>query len=229
MTHNNFYEKVIKRILDVLISSIGMLLFSWLYAIIALLVRFFLGKPVIFSQERPGRNDPKTGKEKPFRLYKFRSMKDLKDKNGKVLPDDARLTKFGRVLRSTSLDELPEVWNIFKGDMSLVGPRPLLMEYLPYYTEREHHRHDVRPGLTGLAQVNGRTAVSWQKKFDFDLEYVEKCSFLLDVKILLQTVIKTVKRSDIYVGSAVPWGRFDDMRKKELEEMQKATKGEAES
>ena len=156
-------------------------------------------------------------------------MKDLKDKNGKVLPDDARLTKFGRVLRSTSLDELPEVWNIFKGDMSLVGPRPLLMEYLPYYTEREHHRHDVRPGLTGLAQVNGRTAVSWQKKFDYDLEYVEKCSLLLDVKILLQTVIKTVKRSDIYVGSAVPWGRFDDMRKKELQEMQKATKGETES
>ena len=211
------------------IVAVGMLLFSWLYAIIALLVRFFLGKPVIFSQERPGRNDPKTGKEKPFRLYKFRSMKDLKDKNGKVLPDDARLTKFGRVLRSTSLDELPEVWNIFKGDMSLVGPRPLLMEYLPYYTEREHHRHDVRPGLTGLAQVNGRTAVSWQKKFDYDLEYVEKCSFMLDLKILLQTVIKTVKRSDIYVGSAVPWGRFDDMRKKELQEMQKATKGETES
>ena len=194
MTHRTFYEKVIKRILDVVISSAGMLLFSWLYAIVALLVRFFLGKPVIFSQERPGRNDPKTGKEKPFRLYKFRSMKDLKDKSGKELPDDARLTKFGRVLRSTSLDELPEVWNIFKGDMSLVGPRPLLMEYLPYYTEREHHRHDVRPGLTGLAQVNGRTAVSWQKKFDYDLEYVEKCSFLLDVKILLQTVIKTLKR-----------------------------------
>ena len=232
MTHRTFYEKVIKRILDVLISSVGMLLFSWLYAIVALLVRFFLGKPVIFSQERPGRNDPKTGREKPFRLYKFRSMKDLKDKNGRELPDDARLTKFGRVLRSTSLDELPEVWNIFKGDMSLVGPRPLLMEYLPYYTEREHHRHDVRPGLTGLAQVNGRTAVSWQKKFDYDLEYVEKCSFLLDVKILLQTVIKTVKRSDIYVGSAVPWGRFDDMRKKELQEAkmaQNATKGETES
>ena len=229
MTHRSFYEKVIKRILDVLISSVGMLLFSWLYAIIALLVRFFLGKPVIFSQERPGRNDPKTGREKPFRLYKFRSMKDLKDKNGNELPDDARLTKFGRVLRSTSLDELPEVWNIFKGDMSLVGPRPLLMEYLPYYTEREHHRHDVRPGLTGLAQVNGRTAVSWQKKFDYDLEYVEKCSFLLDVKILLQTVIKTVKRSDIYVGSAVPWGRFDDMRRKELQEAENTAKGETES
>ena len=133
------------------------------------------------------------------------------------------------MLRSTSLDELPEVWNIFKGDMSLVGPRPLLMEYLPYYTEREHHRHDVRPGLTGLAQVNGRTAVSWQKKFDYDLEYVEKCSFLLDVKILLQTVIKTLKRSDIYVGSAVPWGRFDDMRKKELQEAENAAKGETES
>ena len=229
MVQRTFYERVIKRILDVLLSGCAMLLFSWLYAILALLVRVFLGRPVIFSQERPGRNDPRTGKEKPFRLYKFRSMKDLKDRNGRELPDDARLTKFGRVLRSTSLDELPEAWNIFKGDMSLVGPRPLLMEYLPYYTEREHHRHDVRPGLTGLAQVNGRTAVTWQKKFAYDLEYVEHCSFLLDLKILFQTVIKTVKRSDIYVGSAVPWGRFDDMRKKELDEARNASKGEEET
>ncbi len=229
MVRRTFYERVIKRILDVLLSGIAMLLFSWLYAILALLVRVFLGRPVIFSQERPGRNDPKSGKEKPFRLYKFRSMKNLKDRDGKDLPDDARLTKFGRVLRSTSLDELPEAWNIFKGDMSVVGPRPLLMEYLPYYTEREHHRHDVRPGLTGLAQVNGRTAVTWQKKFDYDLEYVENCSFLLDLKILFQTVIKTVKRSDIYVGSAVPWGRFDDMRKKELAEAKDASKGEKET
>lgn len=229
MVRRTFYERVIKRILDVLLSGIAMLLFSWLYAILALLVRVFLGRPVIFSQERPGRNDPKSGKEKPFRLYKFRSMKNLKDRDGKDLPDDARLTKFGRVLRSTSLDELPEAWNIFKGDMSVVGPRPLLMEYLPYYTEREHHRHDVRPGLTGLAQVNGRTAVTWQKKFDYDLEYVENCSFLMDLKILFQTVIKTVKRSDIYVGSAVPWGRFDDMRKKELAEAKDASKGEKET
>ena len=228
MVRRTFYERVIKRILDVLLSGIAMLLFSWLYAILALLVRVFLGRPVIFSQERPGRNDLKSGKEKPFRLYKFRSMKNLKDRDGKDLPDDARLTKFGRVLRSTSLDELPEAWNIFKGDMSVVGPRPLLMEYLPYYTEREHHRHDVRPGLTGLAQVNGRTAVTWQKKFDYDLEYVENCSFLMDLKILFQTVIKTVKRSDIYVGSAVPWGRFDDMRKKELAEAKDASKGEKE-
>ena len=228
MKRGKIYEKYIKRLLDLLLSAVVMLLFSWLYLIIGLLVRIFLGRPVIFSQERPGRNDPKTGKEKPFRLYKFRSMKDLRDKNGKELPDDARLTKFGRVLRSTSLDELPEAWNIFKGDMSMVGPRPLLMEYLPYYTEREHHRHDVRPGLTGLAQVNGRTAVTWQKKFDYDLEYVENCSFLLDVKILFQTVIKTVKRSDIYVGSAVPWGRFDDMRKKELTEAENTAKGETE-
>lgn len=229
MVRRTFYERVIKRILDVLLSGIAMLLFSWLYAILALLVRVFLGRPVIFSQERPGRNDLKSGKEKPFRLYKFRSMKNLKDRDGKDLPDDARLTKFGRVLRSTSLDELPEAWNIFKGDMSVVGPRPLLMEYLPYYTEREHHRHDVRPGLTGLAQVNGRTAVTWQKKFDYDLEYVENCSFLMDLKILFQTVIKTVKRSDIYVGSAVPWGRFDDMRKKELAEAKDASKGEKET
>ena len=227
MLQRTFYEKVIKRLLDLVLSGAVMLLLSPLYAILALLVRLFLGRPVIFSQLRPGRNDPKTGKEKPFRLYKFRSMRDLKDKTGKELPDDARLTKFGRILRSTSLDELPEAWNIFRGDMSLVGPRPLLMEYLPYYTEREHHRHDVRPGLTGLAQVNGRTALTWQKKFEYDLEYVEKCSFMLDLKILLQTVIKTVKRSDIYVGSAVPWGRFDVMRKKELAEASKS-KGDKE-
>ena len=222
----NLYPKYIKRILDVFFSGLAMILFSWLYAIVALLVRVFLGKPVIFSQLRPGRNDPKTGKEKPFRLYKFRSMKNLKDKNGNELPDDARLTKFGRILRSTSLDELPEAWNIFKGDMSVVGPRPLLMEYLPYYTEEEHHRHDVRPGLTGLAQVNGRTAVSWQKKFSYDLEYVKRCSFRLDLEIILKTVIKTIKKSDIYVGSAVPWGRFDDMRKKELAEKSAEVKGE---
>lgn len=229
MVHRTFYEKVIKRLLDIILSATAMLLFSWLYAILGLLVRIFLGRPVIFSQERPGRNDPRTGKEKPFRLYKFRSMKDLRDKNGEALPDDARLTKFGRVLRSTSLDELPEAWNILKGDMSLVGPRPLLMEYLPYYTEREHHRHDVRPGLTGLAQVNGRTAVTWQKKFEYDLEYVENCSLKLDLKILLQTVVKTIRRSDIYVGSAVPWGRFDDMRRKELAEAETLSKGETES
>ncbi len=218
MTQRMLYEKVIKRFLDLLLSGAAMLLLSPLYALLAILVRVFLGRPVIFSQLRPGRNDPKTGKEKPFRLYKFRSMRDLRDRSGRELPDDERLTRFGRVLRSTSLDELPEAWNIFKGDMSLVGPRPLLMEYLPYYTEREHHRHDVRPGLTGLAQVNGRTALTWQKKFEYDLKYVENCSFLLDLKILMQTFIKTVKRSDIYVGSAVPWGRFDDMRKKELAE-----------
>nr|MCR5090113.1 sugar transferase [Oscillospiraceae bacterium] len=161
---------------------------------------------------------PQTGKEKPFHLYKFRSMTDQRDQNGKLLPDDVRLTKFGRILRSTSLDELPEAWNILKGDMSIVGPRPLLMEYLPYYTEREHHRHDVRPGLTGLAQVNGRTAVSWKQKFDYDLDYVQHASFPMDLKIIFQTVVKTVKKSDIYVGSAVPWGRFDDMRRKEWEE-----------
>ncbi|MBQ9664098.1 MAG: sugar transferase [Oscillospiraceae bacterium] len=223
---NSFYRNCLKRVLDVIFSALAMLLFSWVYAIVALLVRVFLGRPVIFSQLRPGRNDPKTGKERPFYLYKFRSMKDLKDRNGRELPDDERLTKFGRILRSTSLDELPEAWNIFKGDMSIVGPRPLLMEYLPYYTEEEHHRHDVRPGLTGLAQVNGRTAVSWQKKFAYDLDYVRNCSFGLDLKIILQTVIKTVKKSDIYVGSAVPWGRFDDMRRKELAEAQNASKGE---
>ncbi len=212
--------RFIKRLLDILLSSAGMLMFCWLYGILAILVRVKLGSPVIFSQERPGKIDPQTGKEKPFRLYKFRSMTDRRDQNGNLLPDDARLTGFGRVLRSTSLDELPEAWNILKGDMSLVGPRPLLMEYLPYYTEREHHRHDVRPGLTGLAQVNGRTAVSWKQKFEYDLDYVQHASFSMDLKIIFLTVVKTVKKSDIYVGSAVPWGRFDNMRKKEWEEAQ---------
>jgi lipopolysaccharide/colanic/teichoic acid biosynthesis glycosyltransferase len=163
---------------------------------------------VLFTQDRPGKD------EKIFKLYKFRSMTDARDENGKLLPDDIRLTKFGRLLRSTSLDELPELFNIMKGDMALIGPRPLLVEYLPYYTEEEHHRHDVRPGLTGWAQVNGRNAInSWEERFKYDLEYVNHVSFLMDLKVLFVTVGKVLKRSDIQVGSEIKVGRLDDARR----------------
>ena len=210
MGKDSFYCRYIKRILDICCALAAMIVFCWLYAIVAILVRVKLGSPVIFCQERPGKD------EKIFKLYKFRSMTDERDENGELLPDDVRLTKFGRLLRSTSLDELPEAWNILKGDMSVIGPRPLLVEYLPYYTEEERHRHDVRPGLSGWAQINGRNACSWEEKFAYDLEYVEKVSFIFDVKLVYQTVLKTVKRSDILVGSQIPAGRLDVVRSKNL-------------
>lgn len=201
------YRHFFKRILDIVCSLLALIVFCWLYAIIAILVRVKLGSPVIFCQERPGKN------EKIFKLYKFRSMTDERDEKGNLLPDDARLTKFGRLLRSTSLDELPEAWNILKGDMSVIGPRPLLVEYLPYYTEQERHRHDLRPGLSGLAQVNGRNTVTWEEKFAWDLKYVENCSLLLDIKILIKTVIKTVKREDILIGKQFTVGKLLNERK----------------
>ena len=189
--------------------------FWWLYIIVAILVRVKLGSPIIFKQARPGKIDPMTGKETIFYLYKFRTMTDARDINGLPLPDDVRLTKFGRLLRSTSLDELPEVINILKGDMSVIGPRPLLVEYLPYYTELEHHRHDVRPGLSGWAQINGRNAIdSWEQRFEYDLEYVDKISFLFDLKVIFLTVAKVLKRSDIQVGSQIKVGRLDGARGK---------------
>ncbi len=167
-----------------------------------------LGSPVIFSQNRPGKD------EKIFKLYKFRSMTDECDENGEPLPDEVRLTRFGRRLRSTSMDELPELWNILKGDMAIVGPRPLLPEYLPYYTDEERHRHDVRPGLTGLAQVNGRNAIaSWEERFFYDLTYVRHCTFVTDCKILWKTVYKVIKGSDIRVGNEIKVGRLDNARK----------------
>ena len=184
-----------------------MIVFCWLYAIIAVLVKVKLGDPIIFKQARPGKD------EKIFNLYKFRSMTDERDEQGNLLPDDVRLTRFGRMLRSTSLDELPEAWNILKGDMSVIGPRPLLVEYLPYYTEEERHRHDVRPGLSGWAQVNGRNNCTWEEKFSYDIEYVDKSSFLFDLKILFKTVIKTVGRSDILVGKQFTVGKLLDERR----------------
>lgn len=212
------YAKFFKRLIDIIAALVMIIPFCWLYLILAILVRVKLGSPIIFKQARPGKIDPKTGKEKIFYLYKFRTMTDAKDKDGKPLPDDVRLTKFGRLLRSTSLDELPEAFNILKGDMSLIGPRPLLVEYLPYYTEEEHHRHDVTPGLTGWAQINGRNAIdSWEQRFQYDLEYVNNISFLFDVKIVLMTIVKVLKRSDIQVGSQIKVGRLDDARRDKVD------------
>lgn len=212
------YEKYFKRLLDLFCGLLAVIVFGWLYAIIALLVRVKLGSPVLFTQDRPGKG------EKIFKLYKFRTMTDARDENGELLPDDERLTRFGRLLRSTSLDELPEAFNIIKGDMSIIGPRPLLVEYLPYYKGIEHHRHDVRPGLSGWAQINGRNAIdSWEQRFEYDLEYVEHISLWFDLKIILGTVIKTIKRADIQVGSQIKVGRLDDARRGELVESDNQT------
>lgn len=200
----SIYARFIKRALDVIVSLLGMILFCWLFAIIAILVRIKLGSPVIYKAKRPGKIDPKTGKEKIFQLYKFRSMTNEKDENGKPLPDDKRLTMFGRILRATSLDELPEIFNIFIGDMSLVGPRPLGLLYIPYYTDEERRRHNIRPGLTGLAQVRGRNNLSWEQKFSYDVEYVDKMSFFMDIRILCETVIKVIKREGIGQGEQRP-------------------------
>lgn len=185
------YARYIKRILDVLLSGCALLVLSPVLLIVAVLVRTKLGSPVIFCQERPGKD------EKIFKMYKFRSMTDQRDENGELLPDVVRLTKFGRALRATSLDELPELWNIFKGDMSIIGPRPLLVKYLPRYNAEQRHRHDVRPGLTGLAQVNGRNAITWEEKFRLDVDYVRHITFAGDVKIVLDTVGKVLHHEGI--------------------------------
>lgn len=185
------YRLFIKRFLDIILSLLALIVLSPLLLVIAVLVRIKLGSPVVFKQERPGLN------EKIFTLYKFRTMTDKKDCDGNLLPDKVRLTKFGKVLRSTSLDELPELVNIIKGDMSIVGPRPLLVRYLPLYNDKQKHRHDVRPGFTGHAQVNGRNAISWEEKFDLDIYYVNHVSFFMDVKIIIKTVKTVIFREGI--------------------------------
>lgn len=200
------YRKGVKRFLDFMLSLIGIIVLSPILLILWILVRVKLGSPVLFHQERPGRH------EKIFKLYKFRSMTDERDAQGNLLPDEVRLTKFGKVLRSTSLDELPELFNILKGDMSLIGPRPLLVRYLPYYTDEERHRHDVRPGLTGLAQVNGRNALGWEDRFRYDLYYVEHLSFLMDLKIIGMTAGKVLKRSGTLSGADQTVADFDVYR-----------------
>lgn len=213
MTRKRIYENYIKRGLDIFCAVLAILFFWWVFVIVAVLVRVKLGSPVLFTQDRPGKDG------KIFRLYKFRSMTDKRDAQGKLLPDDERLPRFGRILRSTSMDELPEVFNILRGDMSIVGPRPLLVEYLPYYTEEEMHRHDVRPGLSGWAQVHGRNATGWEERFQYDLYYVRHCSFLLDCKVILMTVGKVLKRSDVLVGKQIPAGRLDVARRDQKREI----------
>lgn len=205
------YEKYFKRALDVFCGLAALLVFWWLYIIVAILVRIKLGSPVLFRQERPGKN------EKVFRLYKFRTMTDARDENGNLLPDEVRLTKFGRALRATSLDELPEVFNILKGEMSVIGPRPLTIQYLPYYSEEERRRHDVRPGLSGLAQVNGRNFIDWDHRLALDVQYVKKITFLGDLRIILQTALKFVKKEDVAVDTNKVEPNFAEERRSKMQ------------
>lgn len=196
------YRLFFKRFLDFILSLLVIIVLSPVYLIVAILVRLKLGSPVIFTQERPGKN------ENIFKIYKFRTMSDDRDYDGNLLPDEVRLTKFGKLLRSTSLDELPELFNILKGDMSIVGPRPLLVRYLPLYNEQQKHRHDVRPGFTGWAQCNGRNAISWEEKFDLDIYYADHISFLLDIKIILKTVKTVLFREGISSETSVTMEEF---------------------
>jgi len=185
------YRRFLKRPMDFILSLMAIIFLSPVLIIVGVLVRVKLGSPVLFKQKRPGLN------EKIFTMYKFRTMTDEKDEKGELLPDSVRLTKFGRMLRSTSLDELPELFNILKGDMSIIGPRPLAVQYLPYYTETERMRHSIRPGLSGLAQINGRNTATWEERFNYDVKYVNGITFLGDLKIIYETVLKAIQRSDI--------------------------------
>ena len=198
------YKLFFKRVIDIFFSLIFILLFWWLYIVVVILVKKKLGSPVLFKQKRPGLN------EKIFKMYKFRTMTDEKDKLGYLLPDAERLTPFGKFLRTTSLDEIPELWNVLKGEMSLVGPRPLLIEYLGFYTIEENKRHNVKPGITGWAQINGRNDTTWSDRFKNDVYYVENFSFLLDMKIIIQTFLKVIKRRDINQNEDVTMRNFLD-------------------
>lgn len=198
-----FYEKYIKRLLDIVCALLAIIVFSWLYGLLAILVKVKLGSPILFSQERPGKD------EKIFKLYKFRTMTDTRDENGALLPDEERLTRFGKLLRATSLDELPEAVNILKGDMSVIGPRPLLVKYLPRYNAFQHRRHEVRPGLSGYAQVHGRNALNWEERFSLDVWYVDHVSFIGDLKIVFQTIGKAfIKRDGISSDTSATMEEF---------------------
>lgn len=199
----SIYQKYIKRLLDIVLSLLAIIVLSPVLLIVALLVRIKLGSPVIFTQNRPGKD------EEIFKLYKFRSMTDQRDSEGNLLSDDVRLTSFGRKLRSTSLDELPELFNILMGDMSIVGPRPLLVDYLDLYNEEQKHRHDVRPGLTGLAQVNGRNAISWEEKFELDVNYVDNTSLANDIRIILDTIKVVFNKDGINSETSATMERFE--------------------
>ncbi|MBE0069600.1 sugar transferase [Thermoanaerobacterium thermosaccharolyticum] len=200
---SGLYRRYFKRPMDFILSLIAIIVLSPVLLTVAILVRIKLGRPVIFKQKRPGLH------EKIFTLYKFRTMTDERDENGQLLPDSVRLTKFGKLLRSTSLDELPELFNILKGDMSIVGPRPLLVQYLPLYDEHQKRRHEVRPGLTGWAQVNGRNAISWEDKFNLDVFYVDNISFILDWKVIFLTIKKVFAREGINHEGEVTMGYFE--------------------
>lgn len=200
-----FYEKYIKRALDIMLSGIAMILLSPVMLITAILVRVNLGSPVVFCQERPGKD------EIIFKMHKFRTMTEERNENGELLPDEKRLTEFGKTLRSLSLDELPELWDIFRGKMSIVGPRPLLVKYLPLYSEEQHHRHDIKPGLTGWAQVNGRNLTSWEERFEHDIYYVNHVSFLMDVKIVFATVRCVFSREGINAEGSATMEAFEGM------------------
>jgi len=205
------YRRYIKRPMDFILSLIAIIVLSPVFLVVAVLVRVKLGSPIIFKQERPGLN------EKIFTLYKFRSMTDERDENGELLPDSVRLTKFGKFLRSTSLDELPELFNILKGDMSIIGPRPLLVQYLPLYDEHQRRRQEVRPGLSGLAQVSGRNTISWEEKFNLDVEYVDNISFILDWKIIFLTIKKVIFREGISSNTSVTMEPFRGSNKERVE------------
>ena len=196
------YAKFFKRLVDFILSACAILILGIPLLIVAVLIKFKLGSPVLFKQRRPGKDG------KIFEIYKFRTMTDARDKNGNLLPDNERLTDFGKLLRSTSIDELPEILNIFKGDMAIIGPRPLLEEYLPLYNEEQAHRHDVRPGLTGWAQINGRNTISWEDKFKYDVEYVRNISFMFDLKIFFLTVKKVFVREGINASAEVTMEKF---------------------
>lgn len=206
MSNRGIYEKFFKRLIDILFSILGLIMLWPLMTFVAILVRIKLGSPVIFKQHRPGKH------EEIFPMYKFRTMTDQRDEEGNLLPDDIRLTRFGKILRSTSLDELPELWNILKGDMSIIGPRPLLVEYLSLYSNEQRKRHFVRPGLTGLAQVSGRNAISWKEKFEKDIEYVENISMTKDIKIFFLTLKKVIVRDGISSVANGTTEKFEGMK-----------------
>jgi len=208
LQNQGIYSKHLKRPMDILFSLIAIIILSPILIAIAVLVKINLGSPVIFKQKRPGLN------EKIFTLYKFRTMTDERDQDGRLLPDEIRLTAFGKFLRSTSLDELPELFNILKGDMSIVGPRPLLVEYLPLYDAYQRRRHEVRPGLSGLAQISGRNAISWEDKFDLDIKYVENVSFIFDLKIILSTIKKVIIREGINSDNSATMEYFRGSKEK---------------
>lgn len=214
---NIFYKQFFKRFYDIILSGIALIVLSPILLVLTIIGAIAMHGNPLFVQPRPGKIDSKTGKEKIFKLVKFRTMSNLKDENGNLLPDEKRLTKYGQFLRKTSLDELPELTSIFIGDMSIIGPRPLLVEYLPWYSTYERQRHNMRPGLTGWAQVNGRNNVEWEKRFELDVDYIKNCSFAFDLKIIILTLKKVVYHSDIAEDTQQTEGNFAKIRKLQLE------------